>query len=185
MNRSILLILGACLFICASCASSQPERALSAPAAMAQPSDQQADKPAQPAKLEAATSAEDPTEDEARNDGPIDLGLDDGSGEPDAPIVINRPNTAADAAALNVASETTEFDKKCEAPADCQGLEAPECAGEMQCVEQQCVYACAAEDSEGFAEPDEFAEPMDDALEADGFENANSETPDEAAPVDE
>lgn len=173
MSRRISLILSACLFICASCASPQPSARSSVERA-----DDDLDRsktPAQPASEDSAAPKDAPP---ARQEGPIDLGLGDANDPNAGPIVINRPNTSGDTtlddtgntadsddAALTTqalqrfreACDDDENCKKavdslsCEAAPDCSEIAEfapPDCDVQTACVENQCLLSCGSDGSD-------------------------------------
>lgn len=175
MSRRISLILSFCFFICASCASQPepvPRTEYDAPAEEVDDAPEQAAEPA----AEHVAPSDAPAA--AADQGPIDLGLGDGSDD-HAPIVIHRPsNDYGDDDIADAADTSRVYDQSCEELADCDGL--PELAcddGEMRCLENQCVYTCETDEvevdeAEGVGEAeDKEADELDEEHDADAFES--------------
>ncbi|AWV88139.1 hypothetical protein [Bradymonas sediminis] len=161
MSRRIaLLVLGLGLFTFSACASPKAKPAPRTSYSSVDEEEVERDE----APQRAADNAAESQNTEAAQAGPIDLGL--GDGDDDAqPIVINRPNVDAADMEDPDAEESNQshtYAQACDVVEDCAGLDAPECAGEMDCVDLQCVYTCDpdeaedADDLDGAGQEDDF-----------------------------
>lgn len=162
MSRRISLMLSLCFFLCASCAS-QPEPVPRGGYDDADDEAMEREAPVQTADENTPVADEPP----ATQQGPIDLGLGNGDDSDGGTIVINRPNS--DNAELDDLADAADlsrvYDRACEVVEDCEGLPELACDGEMECVDNQCVYSC--DDDESDTETDESDESEDaDELEA-------------------
>lgn len=156
MSGIVLVLLAA-----AGCASSKAERPAQQSARQAAEAPESAAKAAPAADQASADTA---SREESNPKGPIDLGMGDDEG--DAEIVIDRPKGAADTegALGEEAEDSKEYEQACETVADCADLESLDCPGEMQCVEQKCVYTCEDEADDEDADDEEADEDADEGF---------------------
>lgn len=147
------LLFGGLLSVsCAASKASSPPREAPEESAPVEPTS--ADESAANNTVESAPSP--PAAQTSQESGPIDLGFEDDGSSGGAPIIINRPQRGDDATELGDLSQepgeealSVQYDQVCESVDDCEGLEPPDCAGEMRCAEEQCAFICDEDEGAG------------------------------------